>query len=84
MRHPHAMTLSTRHRRRALSGQSAGDLYDYVRQALPRLDKRISRHDAPITVTDDWPEKVPITEAELRVVEAYLGDVLDELFGPMT
>lgn len=32
-------------------------------------------------VTDDWPEKVPITEAEMKVFERYFGDVFDELFG---
>jgi hypothetical protein len=26
---------------------------------------------------------VPITEAELRVMEAHLGDLLDEIFGPL-
>jgi len=35
------------------------------------------------TVTDDWPEKVPITGAEIEIFERYFGDVLDELFGPI-
>jgi hypothetical protein len=34
-------------------------------------------------VLDDWPALVPITDAEVRVVEAHLGDILDELFGPL-
>ena len=34
------------------------------------------------TVTDDWPERVPITDAELDVFEAWFGDPFDELFGP--
>ncbi|WP_164887688.1 hypothetical protein [Paenirhodobacter populi] len=34
-------------------------------------------------VFDDWPEKVPITEAELEIFERYFGDVLDRLFGPI-
>jgi len=25
---------------------------------------------------------MPVTEAEVRVIEAYFGDILDELFGP--
>ncbi|HZV06171.1 MAG TPA: hypothetical protein VE999_13925 [Gemmataceae bacterium] len=33
------------------------------------------------TVTDDWPEPVPVTEAEVDVFEAWFGDLLDELFG---
>jgi hypothetical protein len=34
-------------------------------------------------VTDDWPEVLPLTEAELRVIEAHFAEVLDELFGPL-
>jgi hypothetical protein len=34
------------------------------------------------TVTDDWPERVPVTSAEVDVFEAWFGDVFDELFGP--
>jgi len=30
---------------------------------------------------DDWPERIPITEAELDVIEAHFGHLLDELFG---
>jgi len=36
-----------------------------------------------LPVFDDWPEKVPITEAELEIFERYFGDVLDRLFGPI-
>jgi hypothetical protein len=38
----------------------------------------IGRHG---TVTDDWPEDVPVAEAEIDVFEAWFGDLLDELFG---
>ena len=31
------------------------------------------------TVTDDWPEDVPVTEAEIEVFEAWFGDLFDEL-----
>jgi len=34
------------------------------------------------TVTDDWPEDVPVTEAEMEVLECWFCDLLDELFGP--
>jgi hypothetical protein len=30
----------------------------------------------------DWPEIVPITDAELRVMESHFAEELDELFGP--
>lgn len=29
----------------------------------------------------DWPEEVPVTTAEVEVVERFLGDLLDELLG---
>ena len=32
------------------------------------------------TVTDDWPDEVPITEAEIEVFEAWFGDLFEELF----
>ncbi|PTD24413.1 hypothetical protein CV103_07810 [Sphingomonas fennica] len=34
------------------------------------------------TVTDDWPDRVPVTSVEVDVFEAWFGDVFDELFGP--
>jgi hypothetical protein len=56
------------------------DVYDY---AHPRA--RHPRQPAPDdptawTVTDDWPEEVPVTEAEIEVFEAWFGDLFDELF----
>lgn len=58
------------------------DLHDWANLPAPRLG-RPPRHDvASWRVTDDWPERVPVTEAELDVFEAWFGDVLDELFGP--
>ena len=62
-------------------GVQPDDLYDYTR---PRRARR-SRRPAPEepgtwTVTDDWPEEVPVTEAEIEVFEAWFGDLFDELF----
>ncbi len=34
------------------------------------------------SVTDDWPERVPITDTEVDVFEAWFGDLFNELFGP--
>ena len=56
-------------------------LYDYTR---PRPARRPGR-PAPVdpstwTVTDDWPEDVPVTGAEIEVFEAWFGDLFDELF----
>ena len=33
------------------------------------------------TVAEDWPERVPITEAEVEVFERWFADLFDELLG---
>jgi len=33
-------------------------------------------------LSDDWPERIPVTDAEVDVFEAWFGDLFDELFGP--
>jgi hypothetical protein len=44
---------------------------------------RPPKHDLSTwTVTDDWPAHIPVTEAEVDVFEAWLGDLFAELFGP--
>jgi hypothetical protein len=44
---------------------------------------RPPKHDfSTWTVTDDWPERIPVTHAELDVFEAWFGDLFDEFFGP--
>ena len=61
------------------------DLYDYVdnhpqrRGASRDLNEDETRVDH-IAVIDDWPEYIPVTEAEVDVFERYFGDVLDRLF----
>jgi len=68
-------------RPRASLGVVPNDLY-----IEPEPWRRIGRppkHDLETwKVTDDWPERVPITDAELDVLEAWFGDLFDELFGP--
>jgi hypothetical protein len=34
-----------------------------------------------LTVTDDWPKDVPVSDAEIAVFEAWFGDLFGELFG---
>ncbi|MEN5300106.1 hypothetical protein ABE530_17425 [Brucella sp. TWI559] len=69
------------------SGILPDNLYDYVPQdeietPAPRTG-RPPKHDVETwTVTDDWPERVPVTEAEIDLFEAWFGDIFDELFGP--
>jgi hypothetical protein len=44
---------------------------------------RPPKHDLSTwTVTDDWPEHIQVTEAEVDVFEQWFGDLFDELFGP--
>ena len=64
------------------------DLYDYDDDPAPRISPpRVSPPDAfdveKLPVIDDWPEKVPITEAEIQVFERWFADVFDEMFGPL-
>ena len=68
-------------RLRASLGVLPVDLY-IEPEPWPRIG-RPPKHDVEAwTVTDDWPERVPITDAELDVFEAWFGDLFDELFGP--
>lgn len=41
------------------------------------------KRNTPITVTDDWPDAVPVTDHEARIIEAFFADVLDDLFGDL-
>ena len=34
-----------------------------------------------LAIMDDWPERVPVTQAESDVFEAWFGDLFDEMFG---
>ncbi|SCW79709.1 hypothetical protein SAMN02927924_02923 [Sphingobium faniae] len=86
MRQLGCMVLSRKRRRRAPRGWSQGleDLHDYYMQPPPtRASKRGNTANAPIIVTDDWPEQVPIGDAELRVIEGGLREELDALFGTL-
>jgi hypothetical protein len=57
------------------------DLYDYARAPVRPGRGRAKRDRTTLTVTDDWPEDVPVTEAEIDVFEAWFGGLFDELFG---
>lgn len=61
---------------------NSDDFYDYARAPAKRVGRRFSRDVEAIAVTDDWPEVLPITVAELRVMESHFSAELDELFGP--
>jgi len=55
------------------------NLYTYAEMPPPRRRQRPSPNPAPMTVTDDWPEYIPVTEVEIAVFEAWFGDILEEL-----
>lgn len=73
-----------RRRRRTPRGWTEAliDLHDYAGPPATRAC-RIQSSDAKMVVSDDWPEQVPIGDAELRVIEGHLRQELDELFGPL-
>jgi hypothetical protein len=58
----------------------ADDLYDYARAPARRPGRPAPEDPTTWTVKDDWPEDVPVTEAEIEVFEAWFGDLFDELF----
>jgi hypothetical protein len=67
-------------RRTTIEGRLPADLYDYARPPTRRVGRPASKDTTTWTVTDDWPDEVPITEAEIEVFEAWFGDLFDELF----
>lgn len=58
------------------------DLHDYTDCVAPRRAS-VRKDGGSIAVTDDWPEQVPIGDAELRAIEGHMRQELDKLFGPL-
>jgi hypothetical protein len=76
------MVRSRKSRRRRLApiDVASDDLYDFARPPARRAGRPAPEDPSTWTVTDDWPEDVPVTEAEIEVFEAWFGDLFDELF----
>lgn len=76
-------------RRRQSPQELPDDLYDYGGDPEPsrtprRRNPSLDAFDVEkLPVIDDWPERVPVTEAEVDIFERHFGDVLDRLFGPI-
>jgi hypothetical protein len=72
----------SRKSRRHLTAADApsDDLYDYARLPRRRPGRPVPKDPSTWTVKDDWPEHVPVTEAEIEVFEAWFGDLFDEFF----
>src|SRR5258708_20329852 len=67
--------------RHAPGGALFDDLYDYVAATARPGRRRAKRASETLTVTDDWPEDLPVTEAEIAVFEAWFVELFDDLFG---
>jgi len=67
--------------RHAPGGALFDDLYDYVAAPARPGRRRTRRASVTLTVADDWPEDVPVTEAEIAVFEAWFGGLFDEARG---
>ena len=76
------MARTSKSRTRSITAQGVlpDDLYDYPRPPARRVGRPAPEDATTWTVTDDWPDEVPITEAEIDVFEAWFGDLFDELF----
>jgi hypothetical protein len=59
------------------------DLYDFAAPPTRRSGRPPAHNLSAWTVIDDWPERVPVTDREVDVFEAWFGDILDELLGPI-
>ena len=68
-------------RDRAAFSELPADLY-VVAGPWPRLGRPVQHDVETSRVVDDWPARVPVTDAEIDVFEAWFGDLFDELFGP--
>jgi hypothetical protein len=56
----------SRRQRSAISAVAPHDLHDYARRLVRRSGRSRKVDLIAWTVTDDWPEDVPVTEAEVR------------------
>jgi hypothetical protein len=75
-----ARPRKSRQQNLAAADAPADDLYDYACPPARRPGRPTPDDPSTWTVKDDWPEDVPVTEAEIEVFEAWFGDLFDELF----
>lgn len=64
------------------------DFFDWVEAPKPRSAEPVRRaafrksvSPCGRRITDDWPDSIPVTEAELDLFEVHFGALLDELLG---
>lgn len=75
-----ARTRKSRKQNNTTENGLPADLYDYARPPARRAGRPAKADTTTWTVTDDWPDEVLITEAEIEVFEAWFGELFDELF----
>lgn len=85
--HPSAMRTIGTPPTDQLDDDPLADLYDYARPIGPGRPRKIkppSRAKPKQVwrprITDDWPQRIPITAPELDIFEVHFRDFLDELF----
>jgi hypothetical protein len=49
---------------------------------LPTLANERSDPEGHLTVSSNWTNRIPVSEAELVVLELYLADAINQLIGP--
>ena len=78
----HKPVMASRSRRAKRPPTASEQLEELLGYPWP-FPGRPPKHDLTTwTVTDDWPDPVPVTEAEIEVFERWFGDLFDELFDP--
>jgi hypothetical protein len=75
-----ARKLKSRTRKTTTGVGLPADLYEYACPPARRAGRPAAEDTAIWTVTDDWPDEVPITEAEIEVFGAWFGDLFDKPF----
>ena len=63
-------------------GDLPHDLYDYAHPPSRRVGRPCKTDPTTWAVTDNWPARVPVTEAEVELFEAWFGDLFDGMLGP--
>jgi len=80
MSRPRAQHRNT-HRENVALGVLPGDLFIQA-EPWPRIGRPVKHDLETWRVIDDWPARVPVTDAEVDIFEAWFGDLFDELFEP--
>lgn len=78
MSRPRANHRNDRRKSTAL-GALPDDLFIQI-ESWPRIGRPVKHDVETWHVIDDWPARVPVTDAEIDIFGAWFGDLFDELF----